>query len=77
LGHALTEKWRLQRAARFNLDFVQRNVNARSRVLEAENANLQREIKRLAAALHESEKRGVAASARSLSAQFQEPVCTR
>ena len=40
LGHALTEKWRLQQAARFNLDFMQRNVDTRTKVLEAENAKL-------------------------------------
>lgn len=58
LGHALTEKWRLQQAARFNLNFMQRNVDDRTRVLEAENAKLQAEIKRLSEALRESENRG-------------------
>jgi len=57
LGHALTEKWRLQKAAKFNLDFLQRNVDTRTRVIEAENSRLQVEIKRLTAALHESESR--------------------
>lgn len=58
LGHALTEKWRLQQAARFNLVFMQRNVDMRTRVLEAENAKLQAEIKRLTESLRESENRG-------------------
>ena len=58
LGHALTEKWRLQQAARFNLNFMQRNVDDRTRALEVENAKLQAEIKRLAEALRESENRG-------------------
>jgi len=57
LGHALTEKWRLQRAAQFNLDFLQRNVDTRTRALEAENAELQAETKRLPAALREIENR--------------------
>jgi CheY-like chemotaxis protein len=55
LGHALTEKWRLQQAAKFKLDFMQRNVDARTSVLEAEIAKLQAEIKRLAEALRQSE----------------------
>ena len=57
LGHALTEKWRLQKAARFNLEFMQRNVDTRTRVLKAENAKLRVEIKRLAEAWGESENR--------------------
>jgi CheY-like chemotaxis protein len=57
LGHALTEKWRLQQAAKFNLNFMQRNVDSRTRVLEAANAKLQAEIKRLTAALDGSEDR--------------------
>ena len=57
LGHALTEKWRLQQAAKFKLDFMQLHVGSRTRVLETENAKLQAEIKRLAAALGESENR--------------------
>jgi len=57
LGHALTEKWRLQEAAKFNLDFLQRNVDARTRVLETENAKLQAEVKRLAEAMREIENR--------------------
>ena len=57
LGHALTDKWRLQQAAKFNLDFMQRHVASRTRVMEAEQAKLQAEIKRLAQALQESESR--------------------
>jgi len=55
MGHALTEKWRLHQAAKFNLSFLQCNVDARTRVLQAENANLQSEIKLLTASLRESE----------------------
>jgi DNA-binding LytR/AlgR family response regulator len=51
LAHALTEKWRLHEAAKFNLDFVQRNVETRTRVLEAQIAKLQSEVKRLEEAL--------------------------
>lgn len=58
LAHALTEKWRLQQAARFNLTFMQRNVDDRTRALEAENAKLQAEIQRLTDALRASENRG-------------------
>jgi CheY-like chemotaxis protein len=47
MGHALTEKWRLQKAVKFKLDFLQRNVDARTKVLEAEIAKLHAEIKRL------------------------------
>jgi CheY-like chemotaxis protein len=57
LGHALTAKWRLKQAAKFNLDFVQRNVDTRTRVLEAENLKLQAEVERLAEAMRESESR--------------------
>ncbi len=47
MGHALTEKWRLQQAVKFKLDFLQMNVDSRTNVLEAENAKLKAEIKRL------------------------------
>src|SRR6266478_6304569 len=36
MGHALTEKWRLQQAAKFKLGFMQLHVDTRTRVLEAE-----------------------------------------
>ncbi len=58
LVHSLTEKWRLQKAAKFNLNFLQMNVGARTRVLEAENAKLQAEVKRLTEDRDESENRG-------------------
>jgi DNA-binding NtrC family response regulator len=57
LGHSLTKKWRLQKAAKFNLEFLQRNVDTRNQALVAENAKLQSEIKRLAESLRESEMR--------------------
>jgi hypothetical protein len=47
----------LQQAAKFNLDFMQRHVASRTRVMEAEQAKLQAEIKRLTHALQESESR--------------------
>jgi CheY-like chemotaxis protein len=47
MGHALTEKWRLQKAVKFKLDFLQLNVDARTKVLEAENAKLRAEVSRL------------------------------
>lgn len=51
MGHALTEKWRLQQAVKFKLDFLQLNVDTRTRVLETENAKLKAEIERLNDAL--------------------------
>jgi len=57
MGHALTEKWRLQQAAKFKLGFMQLHVDTRTRVLEAEIAKLQTEIQRLTETLRQSENR--------------------
>ena len=47
MGHALTSKWQLHQDVKFKMDFLQMNVDSRTKVLEAENANLKAEIKRL------------------------------
>ena len=57
MGHALTEKWRLQEAAKFKLNFMQLHVDTRTTVLETTNAKLQAEIQRLTETLRESESR--------------------
>jgi DNA-binding LytR/AlgR family response regulator len=47
MANALTEKWRLHHAVKFKMDFLQLNVDARTRVLEEENAKLKMEIESL------------------------------
>lgn len=47
MAHALTEKWRLHQAVKFKLQHLELHVDARTRVLEAENAKLRAEIKRV------------------------------
>lgn len=47
MAHAMTEKWRLHQAVKFKLDHLQSNVDARTRVLELENAKLKTELQSL------------------------------
>lgn len=44
MAHCMTEKWRLHQAVKFKLEHLQLNVDARTRVLEAENTKLKAEI---------------------------------
>ena len=57
LAHALTEKWQLQKAVQFKLQHLERQVAARTRVIEQENAKLKAEVKRTADALRQCEAR--------------------